>query len=102
MKVEKVRFMALNMAISGRVIARSHALHCCVPGTAHILKDELNIPTRVVLGKSPAQPGGGEPERSGDHDPQGRVTAGNGNGVALLQGVTGDGDSEGGSSATAE
>ena len=33
---------------------------CCVPGTAHVLKGEPNIPARVLLGKSLAQPDGGE------------------------------------------
>jgi hypothetical protein len=40
--------------LGGRIV------HGCVPGTAHVLKGESNIPTRVMLGKSQAQPDGGE------------------------------------------
>ncbi len=38
----------------------STGVTCCVPVTAHVLKGESNIPIRVMLGKSQAQPGGGE------------------------------------------
>jgi len=32
----------------------------CVPGTAHVLKGESNIAFSLLLGKSQAQPDGGE------------------------------------------
>ncbi len=47
----------LEIAESGKIPCEAS---CCVPGTAHVLKGESNIPTRVMLGKSQTQPDGGE------------------------------------------
>lgn len=49
---------AIQDAIAGTSKIPCEAL-CCVPGTAHVLKGESNIPTRVMLGKSQTQPDGG-------------------------------------------
>jgi hypothetical protein len=57
----KARSGLINAKLEGRaVFARPSQSFCCVPGTAHVLKGESNIHDCAVLGKSQAQPGGGE------------------------------------------